>query len=130
MPFASVDLLSDDERVDKGSEPVPVRPRAKSVTSKPVVKPAELRARIVRLVGQLCFCTRHMKRSSFGRQGSLRQFRNETETLFQLNLRLRRLAKQDMDNEAGRSFFACSQVTARTNSFVKLKAPSDRQQFL
>ncbi|CAK9104022.1 Modification methylase ScrFIA [Durusdinium trenchii] len=31
MPFASVDLLSDDERVDKGSEPVPVRPRAKSV---------------------------------------------------------------------------------------------------
>ncbi|CAK9070483.1 unnamed protein product, partial [Durusdinium trenchii] len=55
-------------------------------------------ARIGLLVGQLCNCVRKNKRASF-RKSCMAQFRNETEELFQLSLRLRRLAKQDMDNE-------------------------------
>lgn len=105
LPFAVVSALSDDEPVltqsrSQASSSAPSGQKARQQAVLPErFRPARLRARIGLLVGQLCNCVRKNKRASF-RKSCMAQFRNETEELFQLSLRLRRLAKQDMDNEA------------------------------
>ena len=122
MPFADVKCLSDDEDdagfeeandacpssgsaagiVEKvvAKDPCPIRVPKKRGTKLRDMTPADHRRVIGLLVCKICPCRSTTDGRPCSGGNCLRQFKSSEQDLFQLRWKLRKLAKQDMDNEA------------------------------
>ena len=99
----TVSELSDDgEHVDELSDEATVQqnPRiGKARSEEEVLSPAQWRQKMSRVMGSICGCAR--QRVGVARQTScFKQFSGEVEQLVELQVRLHRLHKQDMGDEA------------------------------